>query len=390
MITLVDMEKDLNKKIITGCWKAIGGSIIVTTLVFLSPLTNSSTEQFYVFLSCLLLGFGMFSFLYRSSLSRWTKYYVNLTLILTIVFSAITLRNPEIFAMFYFIIFINMSYKDRPLHFISSGISLSIYIFATLFYTPLLPSPSVEDSSFSLIITRITIYLMVVFLVDILNNYAKYLTDKLIQKEKELSIAVLTDTVGALVGALEAKDEYTNGHSTRTSQYALQLAKKLKLEIDEESFLTGAILHDIGKIGIPDSVLDKKSSLTDEEYTLIKEHPLMGAKILKNTNSLKHVVPMVIHHHERFDGRGYPSGLAGKSIPLEARILAVADTFDALTSNRPYRTAFSPEYAYEEILKHAGTQFCPMCIEAFKDIYPELCKIYKNSNKSYQLTLNIS
>jgi putative nucleotidyltransferase with HDIG domain len=390
MITLIEMEKDLNKKIIAGCWKAIGGIIIITILIFFSPLANFSTEQFYVFLTCLILGFGMFSFLFLSSLSRWTKYYVNFTLILTILVSAITLKNPEVFAMFYFIIFINMSYKDRALHFISSAFSLSCYILATLFYSPLLPSPSVEDSSLSLLITRVTIFLTVMFLVDILNSYAKFLTDKLIQKEKELSIAVLTDTVGALIGALEAKDEYTNGHSTRTSQYALQLAKKLMIEIDEESFLTGAILHDIGKIGIPDSVLDKKGRLTSEEYTLIKEHPLKGAKILKNTNSLKHVVPMVIHHHERFDGTGYPAGLAGEAIPLEARILAVADTFDALTSNRPYRLAFSPEYAYEEIIKHSGDQFCPTCIEAFKEVYSELCEIYKYSNKTYQLTLNIN
>jgi putative two-component system response regulator len=150
--------------------------------------------------------------------------------------------------------------------------------------------------------------------------------------------------VFALARAVEAKNRYTHGHSERTTDYALALARELGLPgRDLEVLHKGGLLHDIGKISIPDAVLDKPGKLTAEEYELVKDHAVAGAHILEPLRTLRAVVPLVRHHHERRDGRGYPDGLAGDAIPLLVRVLAVADVFDSLASDRPYRPALPHE-----------------------------------------------
>ena len=172
--------------------------------------------------------------------------------------------------------------------------------------------------------------------------------------------------VYALAAAVDAKDPYTYGHSRKVNVYAVALAEAIGLSPDEVSKVsTAALLHDVGKIGIPDKVLNKIGKLGAEDWEAIKSHPRLGANIVGNVPSLVPCISGILYHHERWDGTGYPEGLKGEGIPLEARILAIADAFCAMASARPYRKAFSHEKAMEELRNGAGTQFDPKLIEVF-------------------------
>lgn len=177
-------------------------------------------------------------------------------------------------------------------------------------------------------------------------------------------------TVKSLAAAIDAKDPYTRGHSERVTRFSLLITKELGLDekIQKDVQLCG-LLHDVGKIGVPISVLRKKEKLTDEDWKEIRRHPVLGAEIISPIKQLKELIPNVRHHHERYDGKGYPDNLKGEEIPLIARILAVADTFDALTSERPYRNGLSDKEALEEIEVCKGTQLDPACADAFSAGY---------------------
>ncbi|QIB27063.1 HD-GYP domain-containing protein [Caloranaerobacter azorensis] len=180
---------------------------------------------------------------------------------------------------------------------------------------------------------------------------------------------VYMETIQALTNAMEAKDAYTSGHAERVGEYAVKLARALNLSDRRiENIKNAAILHDIGKIGIDDQILRKPGKLTYEEYEKIKKHPSIGAEILKEVNFLKEVSSIVRHHHERYDGKGYPDGLKEDEIPVEAAILAIADVYDAMTSDRPYRKALTKEVALSEIEKNAGTQFNPEFAKMFVEV----------------------
>lgn len=180
---------------------------------------------------------------------------------------------------------------------------------------------------------------------------------------------MLFATVKSLVAAIDAKDEYTRGHSERVYRYSLQLATRLDLGEEEMRTLSwAALLHDIGKIAISSDILNKPSKLTDEEYRIIKTHPVRGVKVLEPIPQLRHILPAIRHHHERYDGRGYPDGIAGEEIPFLARILAVADTYDAMYSTRAYRPAQTKEFAIGQIREGAGTQFDPRMAEIFLEM----------------------
>jgi diguanylate cyclase (GGDEF)-like protein/putative nucleotidyltransferase with HDIG domain len=170
----------------------------------------------------------------------------------------------------------------------------------------------------------------------------------------------------ALAATVDAKDHYTYGHSKKVSDYAVAVGEAMGLPQDRIDIIRAAgLLHDIGKVGIPDSILNKKGTLNDEEWGLIKDHPKLGVEILRHVIDLVNCLPVILHHHERFDGTGYPSGLKGDNIPLEARILAVADAFDAITSPRPYREQLSSQEALEELKRCIGSQFDPKVLEVF-------------------------
>jgi putative nucleotidyltransferase with HDIG domain len=175
------------------------------------------------------------------------------------------------------------------------------------------------------------------------------------------------NTIQGITNSIEARDPYTRGHSHRVGQIAKAIAEELNWDSDNVELIDwGGMLHDVGKIGINDSILNKASKLEDEEYESIKLHPLIGAQIVKDIPFLKPVVPYILEHHERFNGTGYPRGLTGEDISIEGRLLAVADVFDAMTTDRPYQKAFKPEVAVRKILRHANSLFDPKVVEAFE------------------------
>ncbi len=177
------------------------------------------------------------------------------------------------------------------------------------------------------------------------------------------------DTIKALAGALESKDFYTRHHSDRTVAHADLTGQQLGLSLEERLHLRyAAILHDIGKIGIPETILNKPARLTEEEYTLMKRHPLIGAAIVEHIAFLHPVIPLIRHDHERWDGLGYPDGIKGETIPIGARIIAVVDAYDAMAIDRVYRKAPGHEFALRELRRCAGTQFDPAVVEAFLSI----------------------
>ena len=177
------------------------------------------------------------------------------------------------------------------------------------------------------------------------------------EKYKKLSIQV----VQTIAGTIDAKDNYTRGHSSRVAKYSMEIARRYgyTAKAQEEIYMMG-LLHDVGKIGIPDAVINKPSRLTDDEYDVIKDHPVVGFNILKNISELPKLAVGARWHHERFDGTGYPDGLAGQDIPEEARIIAVADAYDAMSSNRSYHDIFAQQYIRRELEQGKGTQFDPV------------------------------
>lgn len=183
-----------------------------------------------------------------------------------------------------------------------------------------------------------------------------------LESERNLMLASIT----SLVQALEARDAYTRGHSDNVSEIVAGMAKLMNFdEYDIEDIKIGARLHDIGKIGVRDSLLLKKGKLTSEEIKIFHNHPVIGSEILKPIPSLNSIIPLVLHHHERIDGNGYPGKLKGSQIPLWSRMTAVADTFDALTTDRSYRKGFTKEIALEIINDVKGTQLCEDCTDVF-------------------------
>ncbi len=177
------------------------------------------------------------------------------------------------------------------------------------------------------------------------------------------------ETITTLAQTVDAKDKYTHFHSRNVTAYTLALADRLGLSGEERNDLwNAALLHDIGKIGIPEDILNKPGKLTSEEYDIIKTHPAKGCSILQPMKAFKNLLPAIRHHHERYDGKGYPDGLSGRSIPMAARILTVADAFDAMTSNRVYRKSPGEEFALEQLNGQSGTQFDPNLSRAFIEI----------------------
>jgi diguanylate cyclase (GGDEF)-like protein len=182
----------------------------------------------------------------------------------------------------------------------------------------------------------------------------------------------LIEAIFAFAKAIELRDHYTGEHVEKTVLYATKLGRSLKLNTEEiEDLRQAAILHDLGKLGISDKILLKNSKLTESEYTQIKKHPQIAADILRPIHFLRSVIPYILYHHERWDGRGYPSGLQGELIPVGARIIAIADVFQALTSNRPYRKAFTKDEAVRIMKEGAGTQFDPKIVKVFLKLIKE-------------------
>jgi putative nucleotidyltransferase with HDIG domain len=193
---------------------------------------------------------------------------------------------------------------------------------------------------------------------------------------------IVVNLTSAMANALDAKSPWTMGHSERVGMYSEKVALKMGLpKADIRNLRIAGLLHDIGKIGTYDSLLEKPGRLTREEFEIVKKHPEQGAQILSGIKQLEDIIPLIAHHHERYDGQGYPAGIKGKDIPIGARILHVADSFEAITDNRPYRRARGYREAIREIKRHTGRQFDPEVVEAFLEVLRESLGIgHKNLN----------
>ena len=204
----------------------------------------------------------------------------------------------------------------------------------------------------------------------------------LLRKQRELFYA----TIAMLAEAIELRDEYTGNHTHRVTNYSFLLAQKMDLTQEQLNWIRiGTPLHDIGKIGIKDAILNKTDKLTPAEFEIMKTHTTIGAKMLEQVADLTPVIPIVRSHHERWDGKGYPDGLAGENIPLLARIVGVADAYDAMTTDRPYRKALSPEVAFAEIEKMKGKQFDPVAAEAFCGVRDKVEQAMQSETKKLNL-----
>ncbi len=187
-----------------------------------------------------------------------------------------------------------------------------------------------------------------------------------LDRRKRLADETFTQTMGGIASIVDKRDPYTAGHSMRVAQYSKSLARRMKLRASEiRRVEIGALLHDIGKVGVPDAVLLKKDRLDESERAIIALHPQIAGEIFNNVEAMTDILPCIVAHHERIDGRGYPGRLAGANIPLGARIIAVADAYDAMTTDRPYRRALSSEVACEELRRCADSHFDRACVEAF-------------------------
>jgi len=223
---------------------------------------------------------------------------------------------------------------------------------------------AIKDGAYDYIIKPFRI-VAIQHTVELALNHRALILENLRLQENSLNV------LRTMVNVLEQRDSYTAGHSRRVTEIALAIAARLELHEDEVKTLRLAgIIHDVGKIGIEDTILRKPGRLTDEEIAVIRTHPERGVQIIAPLDFLKGALPIVRHHHECFDGKGYPAGLAGETIPLGARIVAIADTYDAITSSRAYRRARGQDAALAEIARCSGTQFDP----DLADFFIEICR----------------
>ena len=217
------------------------------------------------------------------------------------------------------------------------------------------------------------LFVTLIGLVSILLIYRRNETIIRVQERHRKELEDFTNSIiDAFAVCIDGKDSYTNGHSLRVAQYTRMLAQKLgENEETVQKFYNIALLHDIGKIGIPDDILNKPGKLTDEEFEMIKTHPYRGFEILKKVTTQKELADGARYHHERFDGKGYPSRILGNKIPNVARIISVADAFDAMSSTRPYRKKMPMDAIVKEIKDCSGSQFDPQVVKAFLELYDE-------------------
>ncbi|MBS4214607.1 HD-GYP domain-containing protein [Neobacillus rhizophilus] len=288
-------------------------------------------------------------------LDKWSNHYkfyryaffifLLLSLFITIVF-----HNDNFFILYNIsVIFLGFGFYNKPVYLVVFTILVTTSRFQFV--------PRAEESLFFIYLVS---YLFMTFISAAMITY--------VQRVKQKSLDIIT----SLVKALDSRDPYTYDHSENVSRYAMQIAEKMNLSKDVCQIIrTGGLLHDIGKIGIPEQILTKPMELTDDEYKIIKSHPVIGYDMLKHVKRFEKngTLDIVLYHHERFDGNGYPAGLKGNEIPLYARIIAVADTFDAMMSRRVYRNEFDLEHTLHVIRQNKGTQFDPQVVDAFLSLF---------------------
>lgn len=256
----------------------------------------------------------------------------------------------------YFLLFSPIFINKRYFYLVTAGISLKYVLIGLLLKTDVVLLP----------LALILVLSLVSFV--ILNRFFGY-----INAMNDSYYSKFEGVVKGIVSTLELKDPYTRGHSQRVAEYSVILAGALDLyrEDDLKLIYYACLLHDVGKVHTPDHILTKPGKLTSEEYEIVKQHPIYGANAIRDIEGLEFCLDIIAHHHERWDGKGYPDRLTGTKIPITARITAIADSFDAMTTQRSYRHAMTAEEAYKQIVEGAGSQFDPALVDYFKRIYPE-------------------
>ncbi len=347
---------DMMKKIVYTAWinTALGACLLAMSTAYL--LNEVTVEVFYSTL--LIIGYFPFILIYQYfSLFIQRLFFIIYSSILVGLFFYIAPYIGPV--LFYLTPIYAVLFKDR-IYFIVA------FICSIVFYSGIIMvHPSLTFNFFSLIVQ---------FSVFLSYSVILYIVASTMVKEEKIS-SMYTKTMEALILAIEAKDEYTRGHSTRVSEYSMIFGKALiekGFSIDLEILRISSLLHDIGKVNISNDILQKNGKLTFEEYEEIKKHPVFGSEIAKSLDFPENVINPILFHHERKDGKGYPNGLMGDEVPLLARIIAVADTFDALTTNRSYREAFTIEEAKNIIIENSGTQFDDKIIPYFCECFSKI------------------
>lgn len=327
----------------------------------------------------MLINIPIFFYLRKINKQNYEKYiFFSLYVILTLINEADSYWNSpleyqsgnivEVFVLLFTPMFVNF----RFFYFVYWSLMGKYIIIGTILKTTIVIVPLI-------LITLISIVAYI-----ILHRFQAYVQAVTYSYDKQLETLAK-----GVIATLELKDPYTRGHSERVANYAVMLAEEMKQFTKEElkMFYNACLLHDIGKIHIPDSILTKPGRLTEEEFEIVKTHPVVGEEAIKNVTGLQEGLPVIRSHHERWDGTGYPDQLAKTDIPILARITAIADAFDAMTSSRSYRAALSLKEAHRRIIEGSGTQFDPDLVTVFQKVYPrwgqfhQKCPHYKNDSE---------
>ena len=374
-------EKDmlLVAKVVSLTMFLLGTSMIV--------INSIEGNQAMVLVSCIYGPLFLLSFII-TCLTKQTKFFLILGFVLSFLMEFVYLKTggQEGFGIFWMCIitFFTFFTSKKRLFFLVNSLYILFVVLA--FWTPLFKycyqfSPTmrirfpmlymIEFIFASIIKIRLskaeknknTLFNNLMELQDNLQHQVEARTKEL-EEEKNNSEKLLIEVTQALATTIDAKDKYTSGHSKRVAEYSKKIAILLgKDEKEQQKIYLIALLHDIGKIGVPDWIINKRDNLTEEEYQVVKEHPEIGYEILKNITTMPDLEVGVRWHHERLDGKGYPDGLSEAEIPEFARIISVADAYDAMTSNRSYRKYLPQSVARSEIFKGIGTQFAPEVAE---------------------------
>lgn len=357
------------------------GWIIITIVLVLAYLgeylkgVRTSTYMFAFYLVTVVPALICLGLYLRDKSSRYLRYYIIIGYSIMYVFVLLTGNTTMVFTYIFPLLTLIVLYHQPKLVLLMGIASL----LANIVYDVRLywEGKVTLDNSRDLEIQLALIVLCFGFLYAASRMYdsiqrknAEYLQE-IERKNKEIQRVTL-EAISTIANIIDAKDEYTKGHSQRVADYASELAKRLGYSEDElENVRYIALLHDIGKIGIPDSVLKKTARLSDQEFEVMKQHVDIGNRILHENTVIKDLFKGAKYHHERYDGNGYSEGLQGEDIPEVARIICIADSYDAMTSSRVYRPRMTQEQAIQELLKNSGSQFDPDMIKVFIQILAE-------------------
>ncbi|GGA65481.1 HD-GYP domain-containing protein [Ornithinibacillus halotolerans] len=344
------------------------------TIPWQFEVVNTTLFWDYILYGAMIILIPISHYLYKTNRPEWIKYLYFLSYIIINLFTELWFYSNndvpyssgnfvEVIIILFSPIFVNKNY----FYLVSLGTALKYLLVGLI----------LKNTHFILPLIIVLVITVITFI--ILKRFISYMETVSNAYDKQLE-----GIVKGINATLELKDPYTRGHSERVAEYAMILATKTGKFTKNELryFYYACLLHDIGKIHIPDAILTKSGKLTDEEFNIIKMHTLVGAEAIQNVDGMSDNIDVILHHHERWDGKGYPDGLKGEETSILARITALADAFDAMTSSRSYRAALPLEEAYKRMIEGKGTQFDPQLVDLFKEIYPEWKDIHDKYNNN--------